>query len=62
MTNHDNGYVDGYNNKNKDGNNDNNAASILGSNSQIFDLIPTPKSRLGIAEEYRATTTTTLLS
>ena len=55
ITNHNNGYDNGDNN----GNDDNNAASRSGS-GPIFYLIATPGSRLGLAEEYWATTMTAL--
>ena len=56
-TNHD--YVDddGDNGRNKDGNNDDNAASGLGSDGPIFDPIMTPRSLLGLAVEVKVTTT-----
>ena len=57
-------YDDRYDNRdndvNEDGNEDKNAADISGSDGPIFNLIATPRSRLIIAEEHRATTTTTL--
>ena len=50
----------GYNKGNEDKNDDNNDDYGSGSNSQIFDLIATPRSRLCLAEEDRTPTTTTL--
>ena len=47
-------------NGNNDGNNDNNSAYGSGSDDPIFDPIMMPQSRLGIAEDDRATTTIAL--
>ena len=60
MTNHDDGDDDGDDDGNEDGNNDDNAASGLGSYGPIFNPITTTWSRLGLSDEDRETTTTTL--
>ena len=60
MTNHDDGNDSGDNDRNKDKNDDSNVASGPGSDGPVFNPIATPRSRLGIAEDYWATTTTAL--
>ena len=60
MKNHNNGYDVGYNDRNKDVNNDDNAASGVISDGPIFDPTTTPWSRLGLAEVYQSTTTMNL--
>ena len=48
-------YDDGDDDGNEDGNDDDYAAAGSGSDGPIFDTITTPRSRLGLAEEDRAT-------
>ena len=60
MTNNDDGDDNRDNNENEDGNNDSNAASGLESDYPIFHPITTPWSHLGIVEEDRVTTPTTM--
>ena len=60
MTNHGDRYDDRDNDRNEDGNDEDNAASGSGSDGPIFDPIMTPRSRLGLAEENRATKMTAL--
>ena len=51
-------YDDRDDDEDNDGNDDGNAAVGLGSNGPIFHPITAPWSRLGLAEEDRAMTTT----
>ena len=60
MTNHVDRYYYGDNDRNEDGNDDDNAASRSGSDGPIFNPISAPRSRLGLAEKYEATTTMVL--
>ena len=60
MRKYDDGDNDGDNDGNEDGNDDDNAAAGSGSDGPIFDPISTPHSRLGFAEEDRATKATEL--
>ena len=55
MKNHNNGYDSGYNNRNKDVNDNDNDASGLGSDGPIFDPITMLWSLLGLAEEDQGT-------
>ena len=58
MTNHDDRDENGDNKKNENGDDDDNAASGLGSDGPIFNQIMTPCSCLDLAEEDRAIMTT----
>ena len=58
MTKYDDRDDDEDNDGNEDGNDDDNAAVGLGSDRPIFHPITAPWSRLGLAEEDRAMTTT----
>ena len=60
ITNHNNVYDDGDNDRNKDGNDDANSVSRSESDGLVFDLITTPCSYIGLADEYWATTATEL--